>query len=256
MYARALVVSAALLAGASAHANVLSTVPNAFAAAPGTGVFLGPLVSSGRTYQLLIDSSQLTAHLGNEMTAISFRLPASATAAWPAADVNFGAYDIRLSGSVAPSDRSLTFANNVVGAQTLVRSGALSIPAGSFSAGASPNAFGLSIGFDSGYLYTGGNLLIEIRHTGFTGTSASVDAMLATGGAAQGYGTLFSAAWTGSYTGLSGSQGNFAVLQISSVPEPATLLSMALGLAGLAGFMARRRVKRAGPAAVPASGAH
>jgi hypothetical protein len=148
---------------------------------------------------------------------------------------------------VAPADRSLTFANNVVGAQTLVRSGGLTVPASSFSAGASPNAFGLAIGFDTGYLYTGGNLLIEIRHTGFTGTSRSTDAMLATGGAAQGYGTLFSAAWSSSYTGTSGSQGNFSVLQISSVPEPGAWLMLATGLAGLAGWRAwQQRGRRLG----------
>lgn len=227
------VAASSLLLTLPAQALVQATVPTAFANAPGTGSFLGPFANSARTYQLLIDSSQLTAHLGNEMTAISFRLPASASAAWPAAGISFSAYDIRLSGSVAPSNRSLTFADNVVGAQTLVRSGALTVPAGSFTVGSSPNDFGLSINFDSGYLYSGGNLLVEIRHTGFAGTSQSVDAMLATGGAANGYGSLFSAAWTGNYAGVSGVQGNFAVLQITSVPEPATWLTLALGLAGL-----------------------
>lgn len=231
--------SALLLIAAPAQALVQATVPTAYADQPGTGTFLGPFANSARTYQLLIDSSQLSAHLGNELTAISFRLPTSATEAWPAAPISFSAYDIRLSGSVAPSARSLTFADNVVGTQTLVRSGALTIPAGSFSSGSSPNDFGLSIAFDSGYLYTGGNLLVEIRHTGFTGTSRSVDAMLATGGAAQGYGTLFSAAWTGNYTGVTGVQGNFSVLQISSVPEPATWLTLALGLAGLLAWQQR-----------------
>jgi hypothetical protein len=142
---------------------------------------------------------------------------------------------------VNPSARSLTFANNVVGAQTLVRSGALIISPGSFSSGSSPNAFGLSIGFDSAYAYTGGNLLVEIRHTGSSSASTSVEAMLTTGSAAQGYGTLFSAAWNNSYTGLSGSQGNFAVLQVSSVPEPATTLLLAAGILGLVLAAKRQR---------------
>jgi len=232
------------LASATVQASVQSTVPNAYAGLAGTGGFLGPFANAPRTYQLLIDASQLTQHLGNQMTGISFRLPASATADWPGTDLVYGTYDIRLSGSVDPSARSLTFANNVVGTQTLVRSGALTVPAASFSAGASPNAFGLTLAFDSGYQYSGGDLLVEIRHTGSNGTSASVDAMLATGGAAQGYGTLFSAAWSSSFTGTSGSQGNFSVMQITSVPEPGTWLMLAMGLAGLAGLRDRQRRAR------------
>jgi hypothetical protein len=228
-----------LAAAAPVHASVQSVVPNAFAGAPGTSTFLGPYASAPRTYQLLIAESQLTQHLGNEMTAISFRLPASAVGDWPDVDISYTSYDIRLSGSVNPGDRSLTFADNVVGTQTLVRSGGLTVPAGSFASGSSPNPFGLQLNFDTGYLYTGGNLLIEIRHTGFSGTSRSVDAMLATGGAANGYGSLFSAAWTGSYTGLTGVQGNFSVVQISSIPEPGTVLLFAAGVAGL---LARRRL--------------
>ena len=223
---------AAAVVSTSSWSNVQSTVPNAFATTAGTGGFLGPLASAARTYQLLIDESQLTEHLGNSLNAISFRLLASASAAWPAVSVNYANYDIRVSGGVDPSARSLTFANNVVGTQTLVRSGALAITPGSFSSGSVPNMFGQSIGFDSGYLYNGGDLLIEIRHTG-SNSATSVDAMIATDGAAAGYGTLFSAAWIGNYTGLTGTQGNFSVLQVSSVPEPATMLLLAAGMLAL-----------------------
>jgi hypothetical protein len=239
MHLKSCLAVACILASTGALAQVQTTVPNAFAGTAAPGTFLGPLANSARTYQLLINENQLTEHLGQSLTGITFRLPASATGDWPTAEVNFAAYDIRLSESVAPADRSLVFANNVVGAQTLVRSGALSLSPSSFSSGSSPNSFGVGIGFDNGYEYAGGNLLIEIRHTGFTGTSRSVDAMLATGGAAEGYGSLFSAAWTGSYAGVSGNQGNFAVLQVSSVPEPATALLLAAGVAGL---VARQRL--------------
>ena len=200
-----------------------TVVPSGYDAIPGTATFLGPLTSTQRTYQLLINEDQLTSHMNKDLTGISFRLPASATDNWPAADVLYSNYDIYLSGSVHPSLRSLTFADNVVGPQTLVRSGNLSITAGLYPAGKSPNDFGKEITFDSVWTYKGGHVLIEIRHAGSNGSSRSVDAISTS---TSGYGTSVSAAWTGSYTGTSGSQGNFAVVRISAVdPIPVELTS-------------------------------
>lgn len=220
-------------------AQISTSVPNAFQNAAGGGTFLGPLANTARTYQLLIHSSQLTAHQGRTITSLSYRLLPSASSPWPASSITFNNYDIRLSGSVDPSARSLTFANNVVGSQSLVRSGSLTMAAGSHPSGGNPNAFGSSINFQSGYAYSGGNLLVEIRHDGFTGTSASVDSVLATNTAA-GYGTLFSAAWGSGIGATSGNQGNFSVIQLTSVPEPATIAAIAMGL----GVIARRRRNR------------
>jgi hypothetical protein len=204
----------ALLVAASGSFADVHVVPTAYQAVPGGGTFLGPLANAARTYQLLIHSDQLAPLVGAELTGVTFRLLPSAANPWPAATINFANYDIRLSGSVAPADRSLTFAGNVVGTQTLVRSGPLEIPAASFPNGASPNAFGTVITFTQPYTYTGGHLLVEIRHTGFTGTSSSVDAIAASS-VGTGYGTEFSGCWTGSYVGTSGSQGNFSVLQFT-----------------------------------------
>ncbi len=226
------VMAASLAVSVSAFARD-QVVPAAFENTPGTGTFLGPLANSQRTYQLLIHESLLTNILGHQLTGLSWRLPTSATGAWPTADVSFANYDIYLSGSVAPADRSLTFADNIVGAQTQVRSGALDIPTSSYPFGGLPvNDFGPTIGF-SPYVYSGGHLLVEIRHTGFSGTSRSVDALIATGGAANGYGTLFSAAWTGNYAGVSGSQGNFSIFEFSTVvPSPGGLAVLGLALIG------------------------
>ncbi len=196
-------------------------VPTAYAHAPGTVTFLGPLANAARTYQLLIHEDQLTDLVGQEISAISWRLPASATAPWPTADVTYSAYDVYLSGSVTPSARSLTdFSANVVGPQTQVRSGSLTIPVNAYPSGSSPNDFGPKITLNTPWLYTGGHLLVEIRHQGFTGTSRSVDAI---GTAVTGYGTQFSACWTSSYTGNSGSQGNFSVIGFSTLPQGPTL---------------------------------
>lgn len=211
-------------------------VPNAYESG-GTSTFLGPMANSQRTYQLLINSSQLTPFVGLQLNSVSWRLPESAAADWPASEITFDNFDIYLSPSVAPADRSLTFANNIAGTQVQVRSGSLTVPADSFSFGGSPNDWGLQIDFDP-YLYTGGHLLFELRHTGFAGTSRSVDAVGTA--AATGYGTDFSAAWTGNYEGVTGSQGNFSVVRFTAVPEPGSAGLIGVAVAGLALFSRRR----------------
>lgn len=208
---------------ASPDSVLNNVVPLGYANTPGTGTFLSPLATSARTYQLLIHESQLTALAGKELLGISWRIPVSATANWPASEVVFTSYDIYLSGSVDPSARSLTFADNIVGAQTQVRSGVLTIPVDAYKFGTTPNEFGPEISFDNGWLYSGGNLLIEIRTSGFTGTSRSNDAITTS---TPGYLTQFSSCWGSGYTATSGSQGNFAVVNISGDdPIPVELTS-------------------------------
>ncbi len=228
---------ASVAVAAPAFAGIPHVVPTAFENTAGNGVFIGPLSNGARTYQLLIHADQLSGLVGQSLTGFSWRTPPSATSAWPAADTTYGNYDVYLSGSVDPEDRSLTFSENVVGAQSQVRAGSLSIPAGSYASGGSPNAFGPSIDFGAGWLYTGGNLLVEIRHTGSDGLSRSVDAITASSGPASGYGTQFSAAWTADYAGLTGAQGNFGIIRFEAIPTPgAGMLALGAGLAA-----ARRR---------------
>lgn len=214
--------------------NVTATevVPPAYKNTSGNGTFTSPFSTSARTYQLLIHSSQLTSFIGKNLTAISWRNPGNASSAWPPADVNISNYRIFLSGSVDPANRSLAFfADNIVGPQMQVRGGGLFVPAGSYSFGSSPNSFGPEILFDSSYLYSGGNLLIEIRQSGFTGTSRSQDALLASSTPA--YGTDFSACWKATDTAtVNASQGNFAIVKIST--EPTNLnLSLSSYIEGL-----------------------
>ncbi|HMS65205.1 MAG TPA: hypothetical protein PKD83_08130 [Ignavibacteria bacterium] len=189
-------------------------IPNAYESTAGTGTFLGPLANAPRTYQFLIQASQITDLAGKILSGLSLRIPASATANWPLADLTYSNYDIYLSGSVEPSARSLTFASNIVGPRTQVRSGPLNILTNSYTFGSTPNEFGTEITFNTPWYYSGGNLLIEIRHQGFTGTSRSVDALTTS---TSGYGTSYSACWTGSYTGTSGTQGNFSIVKLSTI---------------------------------------
>lgn len=187
--------------------NIL-VLPLGYAMVPGPNIFVGPTANTARTYQLLIHQDQLTDFVGRDLIGVGFRLPTSAIENWPASDAVYATYNVFLSGSVPPNERSLTFALNVVGPQTQVRSGNLLIPAGTYRFGDVPNNFGPAIEFTSPYNYTGGHLLIEIRHSGSTATSRSVDAI---GTSVTGYGTLFSACWASGIAATTGSQGNFAV---------------------------------------------
>lgn len=176
-----------------------------------SGTFLGPYTNTARTYQMIIDDSQLTTLSGKYITSIEFRLPGSATASWPASNATFPSYEVFLSNGVDPADRQLNFAANVVGTQTKVRTGSLLIPTGSLTSGSDPNAFGYVITFDTPWLYNGTNLVIEMRHTGSNVNSTSTHAATTS---ASGYGTLFTACWQGTGSVL---QGNFSFVKINSV---------------------------------------
>jgi hypothetical protein len=218
-------------------AQVQQVVPTDRDVVAGNGAFLGPLSNAVRRYQLLMDEGELTSLIGQPLTGVTFRLLPSATVPYPAADLTYSDYEIFLGGGVDPSLRSLTFADNRVGPQTQVRDGSLTIPAGSFPVGGSPQPFGADITFDTPFVYTGGDLLLELVHSTSDGTSASNDAMTVTGG--SGYGTRFGATWTSNLASLTGSNGNFAILRFTAVPEPASL-GLVLGGALLLTFRARR----------------
>ncbi len=206
-----LFVCALLAAAGSASAQDSIVVPNAFENDPGTGAFLGPLANSVRTNQLIIHSSQLTGIVGKDITGLSWRRNQTVTTGWPNETVTFFNYDILLSDGVDPADRQLDFGANVIGQQTVVRQGELVISPFAFPGGASPNEFGVDISFNTPWTYNGGNLVIEIAHSGFSGTSTSVDAITASSGAPLGYGSEFSACWQGTGSVL---QGNFSVVKL------------------------------------------
>lgn len=172
--------------------------------------FIGPFGNAARQLQMIIDDTLLTSLVGKDLTSISFRLPASTTDSWPASALTMSSFNIYLSDSVEPADRQLDFAANVVGTQTQVRSGGLSIPAGALTVGSNPNDFSFKITFSSAWKYNGGNLLIEIRHSGTGISSRSVQAASTS---ATGYGTLFSALWQSTGAVL---QGNFCQIEITA----------------------------------------
>lgn len=196
----------------TAAASEFHVIPPEYAGVGGNVTFTGPAASGVRTYQLLIHDTLLTSVRGRKLTGLAWRLPSSATGPWPASEITYGNFDVYLSGSVPPANRSLTFSDNVVGPQTRVRTGPLPVQASAYGSGGSPNEWGPEIKFTA-WTYIGGHLLVEIRHTGFTGTSRSVDAA---GTSLPGYGSLFSALWQSSVTPTTGLQGNFSITRLTS----------------------------------------
>lgn len=172
--------------------------------------FIGPYGNAARQLQLIIDDTLLTSLAGKNLTSISFRLPSTTTDSWPPTALTMNNFDIYLSDSVEPANRQLNFAANVVGTQTKVRSGALAIPAGALTVGSNPNDFSFKITFSTPWLYSGGNLLIEMRHSG-TGISSRSTHAVSTSSA--GYGTLYSALWQSTGNVL---QGNFNYVEITA----------------------------------------
>lgn len=213
-------------------------VPNDRENTAGTAGFLY-MVTTGRTYQYIINANQLTNLVGLQINGLQWRLLPSATTNWPPTnDANFANFDIYMGPGVDPASRTTNLATNFTGGVTQVRSGALTIPAGSFQATGTPRVWGYNIEFTP-YMYTGGNLVIEVRHSGMTGntTTVSFDAV---GTAVQGYGTDYASYWTSSYTGTTGTQANFFITRLNAVPEPSTMAAVAAGVLLL---VSRRRRK-------------
>lgn len=216
---RTSLIALAVQATCIAQAGTL-VVPPAHEFASGGATFLGPLANAPRTYQLLIHENQLTNVVGKTLNGITFRLVTSATAAFPLSDITFDDYSITLGPGVDPVSRTGIFATNFTGLPVQVRTGPLTIPAGSFPP--DDHEFGPSIPF-SGYTYAGGHLVVEIRKSGFSGTSASVDAISSLSGGPLGYGTNFAASWSNDSMASSGSTlASFSILKFS-YEEPATM---------------------------------
>ena len=217
----------------SIGAQVYHVVPPDYANTPGNAGFTSQLANTPRTYQLLMHQSLLAPILNQQLLAVSWRLPTSATSNWPAADITITDYDFYLGQSVNPANMSLTdFSANFIGPKKQVRAGSLTILVDAYTFGNSPNNWGTEMTFilDSVYVYSGGDLIIELRHTGFTGTSRSVDAL---GTTTPGYGTMFRSCWGSGYTANSGSQGNFSIVRITADdPVPVELISFTASASG------------------------
>jgi hypothetical protein len=213
-------------------------VPNSAAGVEADGTFaFTSTTAAGRTYQMTINANQLTGVIGDQLTGLQWRLNGAAATNWPPVDASFSFFNIFIGPGVAPSAMSNTFADNFTGTATQVRSGAITFPAGVFTSGSAPNVFGPSIMFDSAYLYSGGDLTVEIRFSNQTGatTQSPFDAVAVSGGPSNGWGVDFAARWTANSAGTTGANGNFIVTNFhtSAIPEPTSGCILALALVSL-----------------------
>lgn len=176
------------------------------------GAFLGPYSNVPRRFQMLIAHAPISLMTNKYISSISFRLQDSHTNSWPISDTTFGSYEIYLSKGVTPPNMQMNFAANITGNQTMVKSGSLTIPAGSVPGGNSSNPYAYTFVFDTPYLYTGGNLVIEIRHTGSNSSTSVPSKAIYTNSTA--YGTYLSACWELN-TGIT--VANFSYIKINAV---------------------------------------
>lgn len=238
MTIRSFLLTLASILSVPLFAQFYGVVPNDRATQAGTGTFLW-FTTTDRTYQWIIHQDQLSSLMGLELTGITWRLPGSATSPWPpTVDANFSDFVITVGPGVDPAMRSTTFSANYSGTPTVVRSGPLTIPVGSYPVTGTPRDWGFEITFNVPYLYTGGHLTMTINRTAMTGntTGGTFDAVTTT---TAGWGTQYASIWASGFNPATGGNANFIITRFTAVPEPATVGGLALGLLLL---LRRRRV--------------
>lgn len=220
--------------------------PNSMAAAPGNGGLNTITRNAGnpRTYQLLIDDSQLAAIPANSnITGFTFRMFGTFAPWPPSGGANWTDYNIWMSTPLTGvTTMSTTFANNVGANVTQVYDGPLNLAQGSFPLGGGAggtNAFGPIITLTAPFLYPGGDLLLEFRHPGGTHTDSNgfVDSVTVTHAE---NGTNIRALSATGDTATVGAFTSANILQLQWEPIPAPGALALLGLAGLATTRRRR----------------
>jgi PEP-CTERM motif len=244
-------VALTLLLGGVGQANAsIIVAPNSNTSSAGNAVQFGVLDTPGDnvTFQYVYSATQFsTLTPGDEITGIGFRLPAGSSTFNSA--LVYSSFSLQIGQSTAaPGALSTTFAANQASDTVTAFSGPLTIPAGSFVGGAGPNPF-YELAFATPYTYTGGNLLVTIRHSDVS-SSISVDANTISGFSSV---TDTAANFGSDNATQSDGQRGFYNSPVTAfyfspvappptvpVPEPSSLALLSLGL-GLAGWRRWRK---------------
>jgi hypothetical protein len=223
-------IACVVFAGSIAQAGLL-VAPNANTSTKGNAAQLILFGESGNesTFQWDLRGSQLTAMVGDTITALGFRLNAGSSSFGPS---TISTFDLELSSSNNPiGSLSTTFANNIGANAVTVYNSPLIL--GSLTGGSGPNPFFL-INFTTPFAYTGGDLLMTLLTS--SESSFAVDANSYGDGLADtvsnwNIGGLRAESYTYPIT-------EFQFTAGATTPEPA---SIALVAGGLIAIGARRR---------------
>ena len=203
-----------------------NVAPVSYTATPGTTGLNTLLRNSGnpRTYQMQFSAAALAGlPVGAKITELRFRLQNIPVAAFPTNNVNWSDYEVTLAQAAYPISSMSTYFTSNMRSPVSVKSGALSLTANTFTAGASPNGFGSFIVFDRPYVYQGGDLVMHFSHPGSdSATTAYLDALTTT---TTGYGTDFRALSASSYAANTGAAASATIVQIVFTYSPGQTIS-------------------------------
>jgi hypothetical protein len=153
---------------------------------------------------------------GARITGLRFRVSTNSAANFPETTIAWSDYEVRLAQAANPiTSMSTTFSANLLN-PVLVKDGALSVLANSFSAGGNPNPFSTLLVLDTPYVYQGGDLVMQFSHTGSDSTNTTF--LDGASSSAPGYGTSFRAISANTNGATTGSSASVTVVQIEFIP--------------------------------------
>jgi outer membrane protein assembly factor BamB len=170
-----------------------------------------------RTYQMQFTPDALGGlPAGARITGLRFRVSTNTAVNFPETTIAWSDYEVRLAQAANPiTSMSTTFSANLLN-PVLVKDGALSVLANSFSAGGNPNPFSTLMVLDTPYVYQGGDLMMQFTHTGSDSTNTTY--LDGANSSAPGFGTSFRAISANTFGATTGISASVTVVQIEFTP--------------------------------------